>query len=461
MDDVILELKNALGQEKVLGSDELTQRYVHIWKMDEPYLANGLLIPQSTHDVEKAMKICHRHHQEIIVHGGLTNLVGATRVEKHQIVLSLEKMNNIEEIDPQSRTATVQSGVIVEHLMNAAAEHDLLFPMNFGAKGSAQIGGIISSNAGGLRVLKYGMTRSLVLGLEVVTADGTVISDMKKVVKDNSGYDLKQLFIGSEGTLGIVTKAVLRLVEAPKSRNSAWLGIDNFAKVIDVLKRLDIDVGSSLSGYELVWKDTFIAMTSGLNKSPLPYNYSYYVLVECLGGNQDLDRTHLEKLLEKLLEESTIEDACIAYTDLDMEWFWKIREDVHVLNSLCQFDQHFDISLPIPSIGDYVAEASEALLELPYVEKVFSFGHLADGNIHFIVGKTNSDTLATKQINEIVYSGIKKLNGSVSAEHGIGLDKKEYLALCQSPENIEMMKSIKKLFDPNNLLNPGRIINGA
>jgi len=214
-----------------------------------------------------------------VVHGGLTGLVGGTATQKEEIVISTEKMNRIEELDKKSRTMTVQAGVILENIHQAASEKNLMFPVSFGAKGTAQIGGIISTNAGGLSVFRYGMTRNLVLGLEAVLADGTVISSMKKIIKDNSGYDLKQLFISSEGTLGIVTKAVLKLEEQPKSRNSAFISLNSYEKIVELLRFMDEGLGGNLSAFELMWEKTYRGLTNEHSsvKPPLPYGYKYYV----------------------------------------------------------------------------------------------------------------------------------------------------------------------------------------
>ena len=260
---IITQLKRALATTQILTGEALKERYTHIWRMDEPLQALAVILPKTTAEVATALKICHAHHQPVVVHGGLTNLVGSTEMtDGQEIVISMEKMNGIEEVDVQSRTMTVQAGVILENVQNAAKEKDLLFPLNYGAKGSAQIGGAISTNAGGLRVFRFGMTRNLVLGIEAVLADGTVISSLKKVIKDNSGYDIKQLFIGSEGTLGVVTKAVLKLVEAPKSRNSAWIGLTDYHKVVQLLKFMDSGLAGTLSGFELLWKASFVGMTT-------------------------------------------------------------------------------------------------------------------------------------------------------------------------------------------------------
>ncbi len=459
MTPVISLLQKKLGQDKVLLGDDVKERYSHIWKMDQPLQAKAYLLPRTTQDISDILKTCNEHHQKVAVFGGLTNLVGATENTPDEIIISLEKMNNIEEVDEMSRTITIQSGVILENIQNAAKAKNLMFPLNFGAKGSAQAGGFISTNAGGLRVFRYGMTRNLVLGLEAVLADGTVISSMKKIIKDNSAYDIKQLFIGSEGTLGIITKAILKLQEAPKSRNSAFIGINNYNNVITFLKHMDGGLAGTLSGFELIWNNTFQAFTSPENiQPPLPYDYEYYVLIESLGSHQQNDHEAMQLLLESALEKEIIEDAVMGHSESDLEWFWKIREDVKVINALCHYDQHFDISLPIPLIGDLLNEMYEKLLAIPKVEACYNFGHVADGNIHLIVDRTEETPELIHQINEIVYGPLKAIGGSVSAEHGIGLHKKKYLHLCRTEEEIEMMKTLKRNFDPKGILNAGRVL---
>ena len=459
-ESIIQQLTQQLGTAKVLSGDALKERYTHIWSMNESLNALAVILPKTTEEVATALKICHANNQGVVVHGGLTNLVGSTETTNGQeVIISMEKMNTIEELDDKSRTMTVQAGVILENVQNAAKEKDLLFPLNYGAKGSAQIGGAISTNAGGLRVLRYGMTRNLVLGIEAVLADGTIISSMKKIIKDNSAYDIKQLFIGSEGTLGVVTRAVLKLVEAPKSRNSAWVGIETYDKVVDFLKFMDSGLAGTLSGFELLWQNTFISTTSppATVKAPLPYDYPYYVLLESLGSNQEKDQATLEALLAKALDKAMILDAAVAYTESDLNWFWTIREDVAVFIGQCENDQQYDVSIPIPTIGKYVAETVEKLHQIPEVDLVFPLGHVADGNIHFSIGKSKQSDALTTKINDIIYSPLTNLGGSVSAEHGIGLDKRAYLHLCRTPAEIQLMKTLKQAMDPKGILNPGKV----
>ena len=260
--DIIKKIAKVVDQSSIIIGEDLKSRFYHIWKTDISLESICVVLPRNTEQVSEIMKICYENDQEVVIHGGLTNLVGSTKTNNSQIVISLEKMNSIIEIDTESKTVTCESGVILEDLINACKEKDLLLPLNFGARGSAQIGGAVSTNAGGLRVFKYGMTRNLVLGTEAVLPNGTVISSLKKLIKDNSGYDLKQIFIGSEGTLGIVTKVVLRLYELPSSRLTAMSALNSYDNVIKLLKHLEKNLSGNLSGFELLWNSTYKTMVS-------------------------------------------------------------------------------------------------------------------------------------------------------------------------------------------------------
>jgi len=430
MSSIVDDIAQAIGPEKVLNSDQIAERFDHVWNTDKPLIAKAVVLAKTTEDVSAVLKICNAANQSVVMHGGLTNLVGSTRCKPNDIVLSLEKMDAIIEIDTQSRTMTVEAGCILENIQQ------------------------------GLRVLRYGMTRNLILGMEAVLADGTILSSLKKIIKNNSGYDLKHLLIGSEGTLGIVTKVVLKLEEAPKSRNSAFVGFNDFNKLVDFLKYADKTLGGTLSAFELLWQGAYKTLTTEPSqmKPPLPYDFKYYVLFESLGGNVEKDNQLFMGILESAMEKELILDAAPGYTEADLAWFWNIREDVGIINSVCVIDQHFDVSLPISKIDAYVDKVMQEVVKIEGVDNCYTFGHVADGNIHFIVDKQNDTDALRMAINDVVYGPLADFNGSVSAEHGIGLDKKPYLSICRTAEEIATMRLIKRALDPNGILNPAKII---
>jgi FAD/FMN-containing dehydrogenase len=406
------------------------------------------------------MKWCHKNQQEIVVHGGLTNLVGGTQTQADQLVVSLEKMSQVDAVNLENRTVTAEAGAILETVMLAAEKQDLFLPLSFGARGSAQVGGVISTNAGGLRVFRYGMTRNWVLGLEIVLPDGTIIENLKTLRKDNSGIDLKQLFIGAEGILGVVTKAVFRLIEKPQTRYSAILTTDDYSKLLKTLRYFDQSLGARLTGFELMWENTFKTMTAKNThyESPLQTLENYIIFVEVLGIESSRDIQDLQDACAHGFDQGWIADAAFFDTKVSQDECWKIREDVALLESNAPYNQHFDISIPIDQIGNIINQIIESLKSLDGVFEIYPFGHVADGNIHLIVGKQTDQKLLTQQINEVVYRPVGEVNGSISAEHGVGLDKKPYLFLSRTQEEIHIMKGLKQLFDPKNILNPGRII---
>ena len=459
-ESIVSRLKELKGDDMVLTGNDLNSRYDHIWNMHKPLSAKAVLLPRSTQDVSDIMRLCYEHDQAVVIHGGLTGLVGGTEVNDHDIVISTERLNRIEEIDEASRTITVQAGVILEDIHRAVGDVGLLFPMNFGAKGSAQIGGVITTNAGGLSVFRYGMTRNLVLGLEVVMSDGAIISSLKKIIKDNAGYNLKHLFIGSEGTLGIITRAVLKLVEAPKSRISVFIALDDYAKVMQLLRYMDAGLAGSLNSFELMWSNTYKALTGQYAsvKPPLTYGSAYYVLADVQGSEPQHDEDRLMSLIEEALEQELITDAVFATSQSDLDWFWTVRKDVQAILKPLHHSQNFDISIPPALIGQIVSDTVKELEAEQDVERVYPFGHIADGNIHFIVAKQNDKAELTSKINRIIYKSVQAIGGSISAEHGIGTEKKAYLNFCRSEQEIDLMHTLKKSLDPKNILNPGKVI---
>jgi FAD/FMN-containing dehydrogenase len=418
----------------------------------------ALVRPKTTEEVAQILSICHELDQPVVPHGGLTGLVDATQSNQQEVALSLERMNTIEAIDVQSRTMTVQAGVPLQTVQEKADEAGMLFPLDLGARGTATIGGNASTNAGGNRVIRYGMMRDQILGMEVVLADGTIISSMNKILKNNTGYDLKQLFVGSEGTLGIVTRLVLRMRSLPVSQEMALLAIDDFTKVTEFLNHIDSALGGTLSAYEVLWQDYYQLVTQppAEGRAPLPNNYQYYVLLEALGGSITADQERFEAALSEALEQELIADAVIAQNQGERDALWAIRDDVgQVAQNAPIFA--FDISVSLNHMESYVEELKASLTEQWPDHSCMIFGHLGDGNLHIIVGNGDSSIEAKKAIDETVYAGLPARGGSVSAEHGIGLQKQEYLSWSRNSDEINLMKVLKQSLDPKDILNPGKI----
>ena len=455
---VLEDLQVFLPKKAFLVDEQVSNRKAGGLHTEEAIQAEIIVRPESTEEVSKILSVCNQAGQPVIVHGGLTGLVYGTRTSPDQLILSLERMNNIEEIDPIGRTLTCQSGVTLQNIQEKAESENMIFPLDLGARGSCSIGGNISTNAGGNRVIRYGMTRDSVLGIEAVTSDGTILSSMNRMIKNNAGYDLKQLFIGTEGTLGIVTRCVLRLREAPISQNTALVGIENFPSIITFLKHIDSGLGGNMSAFEVMWKEFYEMVTNSLDEKSLPLkkNIPYYVLVESMGSDQVKDEEHFESLLQKALEDSVIVDAVLAKSEKERKALWAFRDDVE---KQAQYGPTvmFDVSLPINEMEEYVSKVD---LNLQKYWKDFHhivWGHLADGNLHLVVGTGDLESDTIKKIENSVYEPLELIGGSISAEHGIGLEKKPYLHLSRSEAEINYMKALKDTFDPKGILNPGLI----
>ena len=455
---VLEDLQVFLPKKAFLVDEQVSNRKAGGLHTEEAIQAEIIVRTESTEEVSKILSVCNQAGQPVIVHGGLTGLVYGTRTSPDQLILSLERMNNIEEIDPIGRTLTCQSGVTLQNIQEKAESENMIFPLDLGARGSCSIGGNISTNAGGNRVIRYGMTRDSVLGIEAVTSDGTILSSMNRMIKNNAGYDLKQLFIGTEGTLGIVTRCVLRLREAPISQNTALVGIENFPSILTFLKHIDAGLGGNMSAFEVMWKEFYEMVTNSLDEKSLPLkkNIPYYVLVESMGSDQVKDEEHFESLLQKALEDSVIVDAVLAKSEKERKALWAFRDDVE---KQAQYGPTvmFDVSLPINEMEEYVSKVD---LNLQKYWKDFHhivWGHLADGNLHLVVGTGDLESDTIKKIENSVYEPLELIGGSISAEHGIGLEKKPYLHLSRSEEEINYMKALKDTFDPKGILNPGLI----
>jgi FAD/FMN-containing dehydrogenase len=451
--DVIAALIDALGEDCVLVGDAVHERQAGIWRTDT-IQAKALLRPRSTEQVATALSICNQHNQSVVAHGGLTGLVESSITAPDDVALSLERLNKIEEINGVDRTMVVQSGVILQNLQEAAEEHGLMFPLDLGGRGSCTIGGNISTNAGGNRVIRYGMTRDMVLGLEAVLADGTVVSSMNQMIKNNAGYDLKQLFIGSEGSLGVVTRAVLRLREKPATQATLLVATDEFSKLAQFLKHMDAALGGALSAFEVMWNNFYTLVTTepARNQPPLSQDYPYYVLVEAMGS----DEAQVEAALAEALEQELIQDAVLAQSEAQRQQLWAMRDDVEQCFRFAPLFT-FDVSMRISCMEAYLDEVNSRLAQSYEEVNNFTFGHMGDGNLHLVISVGEGGEENRRRVEQSVYEPLRAIAGSVSAEHGVGLEKKPYLDVTRSEVEVALMRTLKKTLDPRCILNPGKI----
>ena len=454
---ILKDIEAIVGTKGILIGNDVANRKAGIW-IDEGIKAKAIVRPKNTEELSKVLKICNEKKQPVVPHGGLTGLAEGAITLEGQIAISTERLNEIETIDTVGRTITLGAGVQLEKAQNKAEENNLMLAVDLGARGSCTIGGNISTNAGGNMVVKYGMTRDSVLGLEAVLADGRIVTSLNEMLKNNSGYDLKQLFIGTEGTLGFVTRAVLRLREKPKSTNTALLAVNSFTQVTQFLKHIDRGLGGNLSAFEVMWEDFYKQVTTepALNSPPLSQGFPYYVLVESTGSNQQKDSEHFEELLEEALNLEIIEDAVVSKSDSDRSNLWAIRDDVeqHYQDGPVKM---FDVSMPILSMEKYITDVHEKFSENWETYKCVVFGHLADGNLHVVSGVGSDDDESIRKMESCIYDPLKSIGGAVSAEHGIGLEKKDYLGISRTEIEIDIMRTLKKSLDPNNILNPGKV----
>jgi FAD/FMN-containing dehydrogenase len=458
MNNIIDQIKNIVGSAGILLGEDVLSRS-DSWPPLGGCQAKAIIRPSNTQEVSEVLKLCHAAGQTVVTHGGLTGLVGGSKTDKDDIVLSLERMQKIEAVDQVNRSVTVEAGVPLQKLHETAESAGLIFPLDLGARGSCTIGGNISTNAGGNSVIRYGMMRDQLLGVEAVLADGTIISSLNNVLKNNTGYDLKQLFIGSEGTLGIVTRAVLRLRPQPRSCNTALVAIDEFDKVGIFLGKMDAALGGTLSAFEVLWNDFYSAVIGDGTRhgQPLPGNHSFYVLIESTGGHQESDLARFEGALEETFEANLIVDAVISQSSQQREDLWAIRDDIEHLTNMMSPEIVFDISLGIPLMDEYVNDVRTQLTNRWSHSRMVTFGHVGDGNIHLLVTIGTHDPTEVHAVESIIYEALSRRRGVISAEHGIGLEKREYLKHSRSEDEIALMKTLKLALDPKRILNPGKI----
>ena len=458
--DLLEELRGIVGDGGVLTGEDLTTRAAD-WLGLSTCQAKAVIRPRSTAELSAVMQRCHAVRQPVIGTGGLTGLVHGTDAQGHEIQISFERMRSVISVDPVGRTMLVEAGTPLQVVHEAAAAHGLIYPVDLGSRGSCTIGGNISTNAGGNTVVRYGMTRDNVLGLEAVLADGTVISSLNTLLKNNAAYDLKQLFIGSEGTLGLVTRAVLKLYPQPLSEGTALVALESFDAVMAFFAHCGRRLGGLLSSFEVMWQSHYelIAVNSGRHNPPLPGGHGYYAIVEATGTDAERDEALFAEVLGEALEQGHASDVVIAASKAQRAAIWGVREDIEGLFGALTPSCTFDVSMPIAAMDDYVLKLTAAAhAEWGADTRVVVFGHLGDGNLHILVAPRPWSAEAPHKVETLVYEPLRALGGSISAEHGIGLEKRAWLNVSRTPEEIALMHTLKAALDPLGLLNPGKVL---
>jgi len=453
---IIQELKNIVGDENVFDGKEVLDRSA-IWGTNQPCVAKAVVSPLNTQELSSILELCNANRQSVVPMGGMTNLVQGAVTSVDDIAVSFEKMNRIEEIDATAHTMTVQAGVTMQEAQAAADQEGLYFPVDIGSRGNCMLGGNVSTNAGGTRVIRYGMIRDSVLGLEAVLADGTIVSSMNSMLKNNSGFDLKQLFIGTEGVLGFITRIVFKMQVKPRSHNVALLACNDYGQVTQLLNKARELLGGALCGFEVMWDNYFheVVQPIGRLSTPIGPKYHYYIIIEAIGTHPETDDVAFESALTEMFASELVEDGVLAKSDTEREAIWAIRHDVEwiIRDALI-----FDISLPVADFLEYIEIITDSIKRDLEDAKVITFGHLGDNNLHVSVLCEGARTSHMKTIEQHVYGALEPFGGAVSAEHGIGLEKKPWLGITRSDQEIELMKTLKRSLDPQNILNPGKVI---
>jgi D-lactate dehydrogenase (cytochrome) len=424
-----------------------------------------LLRPGSVGEVAAVLKLANETGTPLVPQGGNTGLVGGQIPLDGELLLSLTRLDKIREVDPASNTMTCEAGVVLAKAQEAAADVDRLFPLSLGAEGSCTIGGNLSTNAGGTGALAYGITRDLMLGLEVVLADGRILQLLQKLKKDNTGYDLRHIFVGAEGTLGVITAAVLKLFPRPRAVETAFVGVPSPAAALKLLHLAQARAGGTVTSFELIVREIVeFAIHHGHGvRDPLAGKHPWYVLMEVSSQHGDGLRESLENLLAAAIEQGLAIDATVAASLEQTKAFWHLR---HVLPEIQKPEggsiKH-DVSVPVAVVPDFLAEASAAVRALIPGSRPVPFGHLGDGNIHFNVsqpvGADQEQFLARwGEVNAVVDKIVLKYHGSISAEHGIGLLKRDSLPKVKDKVALELMRGLKRMLDPNGILNPGKVL---
>jgi D-lactate dehydrogenase (cytochrome) len=423
-----------------------------------------VLRPGSTAEVSAICKLATEGRIALVPQGGNTGLVGGQTPHHGEVVISMRRMDRIREVDTASNTMTCEAGVILQNAQQRAADADRLFPLSLGAEGSCTIGGNLSTNAGGTAALAYGVAREMAIGLEVVLADGRILNGLSKLKKDNTGYDLRNLFIGAEGTLGIITAATLKLFPKPRAVETAFVGLKSPAEALKLLAISRGEAAGSLTSFELL-ADIAVdfSVRHGIDvRSPLADKHPWYVLMELSSPRDDASDT-LEAILARGMEDGIVDDAVIAANLSQRGGFWKLRDEMSSAQKPEGGSIKHDISVPVAAVPDFIAEANAAVIKLIPGARPVPFGHLGDGNIHYNVsqpiGGSTADFMARwHEVNAVVFAIVLRMGGSISAEHGIGVLKRDELPEVKDKVAIELMRGIKAMLDPLGIMNPGKVL---
>lgn len=457
MNELLKTLQHELGDGVLYTGEDVGDRHAVDTSGENRCMPPVLLKPSCTEEVSTILQKCHAENQPLALQGGMTGLAGGSTPQPGEFAISSDKLNGIEEIDHDSMTLTAYAGTPLQVIQEAAESAGLFFPLDFGSRGSCTIGGVVATNAGGNQVIRYGMARELILGLKVVLADGTILNYMNKVLKNNSGYDLKHLFIGSEGTLGFVTKVVLRLYSKPSYKHTALCAVNSFEDILKLYRNSNIALAGNVSAFEVMWKNyfDFIMTHVGELKSPFNDSYPFTLLLEYQGVDSEEDKERFQLFLCDEMESGRIADAVIAQSLQDAGNLWAIRDGIGDAVPLLSKSTKFDISIPGSQMSAFVEDMTNSLEESFSEISILIFGHIGDGNLHVCAGTANEDD--KKKIYQKVYAITEKYDGAISAEHGVGTLKRQYLCHSRGEEEIRLMRSIKDLLDPKKILNGGRI----
>ncbi|MBX7526679.1 FAD-binding oxidoreductase [Qipengyuania vesicularis] len=470
IDTFLEQAAELLGPRGFTRDAQLLEPWLTDWRGRFTGKALGLASPATTQEVSQIVRLCGEHGVPIVPQGGNSGMSGGATPDAsgEAVLLSLRRMDTIRALDAEAGQVTCEAGVILQNLHEAAEEHRLRFPLTLGGKGSATIGGLVSTNAGGTQVLRHGTMRAQVLGLEAVMADGSILDTLTPLKKDNRGFDLKQLLIGSEGTLGIVTAATLRLLPEIGARRVVWAGVPSLQHARQLLLHCERQAGEALEGFEVIPAHSLAAVLDHLPdaRAPLSGDHAWHALVELVAEPEDADRIGeiAESMLAEALELDLLSDAVIAANEGQADAFWLLRDSIAPAERAIGPAMQHDISVPVARMADFVEAASPKVEERFPGTSAVAFGHLGDGNVHFHVlappGATRGEWERSdgKAISAFVHDLVTQWGGSISAEHGIGQIKRDELARLGDPTALTVMRAVKDALDPRGILNPGKLV---